>query len=199
METEESDRLPEAVLAGLRAGEASALEDCYRRFGSRVYRICRGMLRQPTDAEDATQEVFLKVLVRAHQFEERARFSTWLHRLTVNLCLNRIEKERLRVGPSIELGEGAGGELVDQALSPLEAAVRGEAGSRALTLLAQLPPDSRAVLVLRELEELTYAEIAQVLSVPVGTVMSRLARAREKVTALVSLPHKKNPTCRSAS
>lgn len=167
-----------------------------------MYRICLSMLRQATDAEDATQEVFLKVLDRAHQFREQARFSTWLHRLTVNLCLHRIEKESLRSLESIDLHQevrDTGFALVDASPSPLEAAAGSEANGRLQGLLARLPPPSRAVLVLRELEELSYAEIAEVLSIPIGTVMSRLARARERMAALLPVPPANAQTERSAS
>lgn len=173
--------LEPTVLAGLRAGDVRALEACYRRFGARVHRLCRAMLGQPSDSEDATQEIFLKVLERAHQFEERARFSTWLHRLALNHCLHRLEKDGRRRTEPLEL------ELVDEMPTPVEACERTEARTRVEALLAQIPPEQRAVIALRELEGLAYAEIAEVLHIPVGTVMSRLARARERLARRVAI------------
>ena len=191
--------LDRSVLSRLRAGDARALEDCYRVFGARVFRLCRLMLNQDSDAEDATQEVFLKVFDRVHQFEERARFSTWLHRLTVNHCLSRREKDRVRrTGPMDELDA-----CESNGTSPVERAHEAETQRRLQSLLERVPAHHRAVLVLRELEGLAYAEIAEVLAVPVGTVMSRLARARERLTSLVRGMNKTGehafPPSRSAS
>jgi len=184
------------VLAGLRAGDPSALAECYRLYGARVYRLCRGLLCQPTDAEDAVQEVFLKLLDRAGQFEGRARFSTWLHRLTVNHCLHRLEKEHRRRADALDR------ELVDDAATPARRAEGEESRVLLAKLLLRIPPAHRAVLVLRELEGLAYVEIAEVLAVPVGTVMSRLARAREGLARLVppaSTPSVPATTTRTAS
>lgn len=191
------DDLAPAVLAGLRRGEADALADCYRAFGARVYRICRGLLRQEHDAQDATQEVFLKVLERASQFGGRSRFATWLHRLTVNHCLHRLEKEERRRAGSLDraLDRALDDEracepaLVARDPSPAEGLVAREARKRVEDLLARLPAEQRAVLVLRELEGLSYAAIAEVLGVPPGTVMSRLARARERLLGFPTDEH----------
>lgn len=184
-----------SVLARLRAGDVGALEVCWREYGGRVFRVCRALLSQDSDAEDATQEVFLKLFERTHQFADRARFSTWLHRMTVNHCLNRIEKEGRRRARPNEIEEAVRNghepeEPLDRAPSPVEMAEEKEAQSRLDRLLERVPAEQRAVLVLRELEGLSYAEIAETLSIPEGTVMSRLARARERITTLArTAPH----------
>jgi RNA polymerase sigma-70 factor (ECF subfamily) len=146
-----------------------------------VYRLCLRLLGLAAEAEDATQEVFLKLFERAASFDGRARFSTWLHRLTVNHCLHRIEKERLR--RTDPLGEDDP-KLRDPGPGPARALERDETREHLAALLARLSPEHRSVLVLRELEELPYQEIAETLAVPVGTVMSRLARAREALVRL---------------
>jgi len=171
------------LIERLRLGEAAALEELYGLLGSRVYRVARGLLPQDSDAEDATQEVFLKVYERAGQFDGRARFTTWLHRLTVNHCLHRIERERLRRAEPLEGGPRES--LADGGPGPGEESARNDDQRRIDALLERVPPHQRAALVLREVEGLSYAEIAAVLEVPVGTVMSRLARARERLVALV--------------
>ncbi len=183
--------LDPAVLAGLRAGKKHALEACYEAFGGRVLRLCQRMLLQVSDAEDATQEVFLKVYQRAGQFEGRSRFSTWLHGVTVRHCLSRLERERVR---ATEPMEAAGGSE-DPGPGPLQRAHESEVTDRLEALLQRLPPSQRAVLVLRELEGLSYAEMAQALAIPEGTVMSRLARARERLAAMV---HGAAPACDDA-
>jgi len=165
--------------------EREALREAYELHGARVFRLCRGLLGRQVEAEDATQEVFLKLFERAASFDGRARFSTWLHRLTVNHCLHRLEKERLRRADELPHGESG---PTDQGPGPGRELERGEAHGELAGLLARLSPEHRAVLVLRELEQLTYQEIAATLAVPAGTVMSRLARAREALVRLARPP-----------
>src|SRR5262245_2536858 len=90
-----------ALAAGLARRERWALKEAYERHGARVQRLCLRLLGCPSEAEDAAQEVFLKLFERAASFDGRARFSTWLHRFAVNLCLHRLEKERLRTGSDL--------------------------------------------------------------------------------------------------
>ncbi|MSR63070.1 MAG: RNA polymerase sigma factor [Planctomycetes bacterium] len=168
------------LAAGLARRELGALHATYERHGERVQRLCLRLLGRSADAEDAAQEVFLRLFERAASFDGRARFSTWLHRLTVNLCLHRLEKERRRVGRSLPDAD----ELVDPGAAPDAELGRTEARETLARLLARLSGEHRAILVLRELEGLSYAEIAATLELPVGTVMSRLARARGELVRL---------------
>lgn len=179
-----SDMDPDQALARrLVEREMEALKEAYELHGERVQRLCLRLLGRRADAEDATQEVFLKLFERARTFDGRARFSTWLHRLTVNLCLTRMERERVRVARTLPTDEGA---LVDPAESPLESSSRTEAREALQSLLQRLSSEHRAVLVLRELEQLSYQEIAATLDLPEGTVMSRLSRAREQLVRLAT-------------
>lgn len=164
----------------LRTRDPRALEDAWRELGARVHRLCRRMLGRPDDAEDATQEVFLKLYERVGSFEGRSRLATWIYRLAVHHCLHRLERERLRAADELtdDLAER------DPLACPVEGSSRAEAAERLERLLARLSPEHRAVLVLREVEELSYQEIAEALAVPVGTVMSRLSRAREALVRL---------------
>ena len=171
-----------ALVSRLRAGDGGALEACYRRHGARVYRLCLRLLGREPDAEDATQEVFLKLLERIDSFSGRAHFSTWLHRLTVNHCLHRLEREHRRRAAA--LPEDDHDHPIDRADSPPEQLARTESRETLQGLLDRLSSEQRAVIVLREIEQLTYQEIAETLEIPVGTVMSRLARAREQLVRL---------------
>lgn len=182
-----SDMDPDqALVRGLENRETSALREAYERHGERVQRLCLRLLGRPADAEDAAQEVFLKLFERAGSFDGRARFSTWLHRLTVNHCLQRMERERLRLVRSLPEDGGAGSEraLIDPCETPPEALSRTETRLELQGWLARLSGEHRAVLVLRELEGLSYREIADTLAIPEGTVMSRLSRAREQLVEL---------------
>ncbi len=174
-----------ALVEGLKRREPDALHEAYERHGERVQRLCRRLLGRAADAEDAAQDVFVRLFERARSFDGRARFSTWLHRLTVNTCLHRIERERQRRGPPLPAD---GDEPADARASPLDAAARAEAGERLERLLGRLSAEHRAVLVLRELEQLSYREIALALGIPEGTVMSRLSRARESLLRLLGAP-----------
>ena len=162
-----------------------ALSACYATYGSRVWRLALGLLGSAPEADDATQEVFLRVLEKARTFEARSRFSTWIHRLTVNHCKNRRSSERAR-GARHEALEGV--ELASPGSGPLDAAAASDERERLLGVLARLPEEQRAVLVLREVEGLSYKEIAGLLEIPEGTVMSRLARARERLVLELGAP-----------
>jgi RNA polymerase sigma-70 factor (ECF subfamily) len=164
--------LDEETVRALAAGDPQALARCFRAHGARIWRVARGILGQAADADDATQEIFLRVRDKAAGFDGRGSFSAWLRRLAVNHCLNLLEERRRRNGRLEEVAPdaiAAGGRV------PFEAE---EALARALE---RLPSEQRAVLVLRELDGLSYREIADALSIPAGTVMSRLARARERL------------------
>jgi RNA polymerase sigma-70 factor, ECF subfamily len=167
--------LDASVIARLQGGDVAALEVCYRQFGPPVQRLCRRLVGRD-GADDAAQEVFLRVLEHASQYTGRARFSTWLYQVATNHCLRRVERERIRTGAPLGEERAAG-----WAVDTLRAVDDRDEVER---WLAEVTADQRAVLVLRELEGLDYAEIALVLGVPEGTVMSRLHRARQRLIEL---------------
>ena len=180
-----------SLVEGLRQREMSALREAYERHGAQVQRLCLRLLGRATDAEDATQDVFLKLLERTGSFDGRSLFSSWLHRLTVNTCLHRLERERLRlVRPLPEALDAP----ADPGEAPGDSLARTEVRLQLERLLARLSGEHRAVLVLRELEGLSYREIAATLSVPEGTVMSRLARARAELVRLAGAAPRSEPT-----
>jgi len=192
----DSADLTPSDLERLRRGDARGLEAAYRQFGARVQRMCLGLLGDRGAAEDATQEIFLRVLERARQFSGESRFSTWLYRIAVNHCLNAKEKERIRRTEPLEgpVAEGA----ISPRASPAELAGAHEARDLVLARLARLSEEHRAILVLREIDGLAYEDIAGVLGVPVGTVMSRLARARERWIALAPATREPDATRRAS-
>ncbi|HLQ39316.1 MAG TPA: sigma-70 family RNA polymerase sigma factor, partial [Planctomycetota bacterium] len=141
--------LPPDELHALQRGDVRALAAVFRLYGDRVHRTCRNLLGQHADADDAAQEVFLRVLDKAHTYAGGARFSTWLYRLTVNHCLNVRRRPRLAGGDDPDA-------LPSPLLSPVEAAEHTEARSALDRLLLRLSPDARAIVVLREIEQLSY-------------------------------------------
>lgn len=156
-------------------GEIEGLEKLYGLYAERVFRTCFRILGDRSAAEDQTHEVFLRLFDQIDRFDGRSRFSTWLYRLTVNHTLNRLRRRQRRSSKLKEFvrpGEGPPQELPDRGL------LRQEDEDRVQALLSALSPEHRTILVLREIEGLGYAEIAAVLGIAKGTVMSRLHRAR---------------------
>ena len=153
-----------------RRGDPAGLELLYGLHGRAVYRVARNLLGQDADAEDATQEVFLRAFDKIDSFEERSRFSTWLYRLTVRHCLNRARSAWRRRARALD----------EEPATPASSTTLDDV-DEVDRLLSGLAPEARAILALREIEGLDYREIAGVLDVPIGTVMSRLHRARESL------------------
>lgn len=162
-----------------RRGDARGLEALFRAHGDRIFRVALAVLGQHADAEDAAQEVLLRTFAKLPGFAGRSRLSTWIYRVTLHHCLNL---RRRRVTQPLPLADDS----VPSARgpSPLEESSASEQRELLLQRLRRLGPALHAVLVLREVEGLRYDEIAAVLDIPIGTVMSRLARARRKVAWL---------------
>ena len=157
------------------AGRLEGLELLYETHRLPVFRTCLRLLGSSPSAEDATQEVFMRVFERIRTFDRRAAFSTWLYRLTVNHCLNQLDRTQRRAALAMdEIPEPR-----DSSHGPEGAYLGAESDRLVLQALGRLSADHRTMIVLREIEELSYRDIAAILDVPVGTVMSRLCRARE--------------------
>lgn len=165
------------------SGDTSALGELYQRYHRRVYALCLRMCANTGEAEDLTQEVFIKLYHEAGTFRGESAFSTWLHRLTVNVVLMYFRRHKRRFERpthDVEVPERAapgterpGGMPVFDRLD-LDRA------------LAFLPPGSRAVFVLFDVEGYTHEEIAQLLGCAAGTSKSQLFKARTKLRALLS-------------
>lgn len=170
----------EAVIRQCQAGDIRGLEEVYRLYGQRIFALCLRMTGDATKAEDLVQEILLRVFEQIGKFSGRSKLSTWLYRLAVNHTLNEIKRDQLRSHAS--LGDVPLDVLPESDLPmPEEAAARAEEREFLDRLLARLAPEMRAVMVLREIEGLAYREIAEVLGIPIGTVMSRLSRARDRL------------------
>ena len=173
-----------ALLAATAAGDAGAFEALVHRHQDRVIGVCQRLLGDREDARDAAQDVFLKVYRKAGSFRPRARVSTWIYRIAVNLCLNRLRRRKLvrflpLAGSNRPAAEDDAPERDPEDPGPapdarLEARRRWAATRRAIDAL---PESQRTVLVLARFEGLSYREIAGVLGITVGAVESRLFRA----------------------
>jgi len=164
-------RIEEAKLVyRIRQGDDIALREVIERHRVRLIRTACNILRDAMEAEDVAQEAFLKAFRELHRLRDDRAFASFIYRICVRLCVDRLRLKRAE----------------PTALEPADVAPSGSIENRVLIekLLAKLPADLRTTLVLREMEQLSYEEVAQVMSVPVGTVRSRLHTARERFRAL---------------
>lgn len=161
-----------------RAGDPHAFERVVRTHYERVFRLCLRMTGSPADAEDLTQDTFLRIHRKAAHFRGDSDLSTWIYRIAYNQCLDHLRRRRRRPADSLDGYEESGRSLPDPASGPEEHAFARVEAQRVRAALASLPEEYRAVVILREIEDLSYEQIAAVLRCPVGTVRSRLARGR---------------------
>ena len=166
-----------------RQGDQAAFEQLVRLYEKRVFALTLRMCRNPEDAAEAAQEAFLSAWQGLAFFRGESSFATWLYRLASNACVDLLRREGRRqsaAGPSLN-DEEVQLEVPDTAPSPQEQAERSELRQQIEAGLQALTPDHRQVLLLREMHQLSYDEIAQALDVDVGTVKSRVNRGRKQL------------------
>jgi RNA polymerase sigma-70 factor (ECF subfamily) len=178
-----TDRLDDApLLARALEGDDDAFEEIVRRYQRRVYGVARRICRRHDVADDVTQEAFVKAFAALDRFDPTRPFGPWVVRIATNVALNHLRSPRSREDPLPD----ESGELRAPERSALEDVLQGEAVRAHEQALDELPVEQRAVFVLRSEEELSYKEIAAALGVSMGTVMSRLFRAREHLVAALA-------------
>ena len=171
------DPLEADLIRKARGGNLFAFAEMVKRYQRRVYGVARRIVQRHDVADDVTQEAFLRGYQALASFDVERPFGPWICRIAANLAVNHVRSPRAR---EQELPEGHL-ETRSHASDPLRDVLENEAQSVLQQALAGLPPDQRAVLVLRVVEDLSYREIADALQLEMGTVMSRLSRAREKL------------------
>ena len=165
----------EGMVERFRQGDADAFDDLFRHYQAYIYNICWGILADPEDAEDATQETFLRAYRGCTQFRGQAQLTTWLYRIAVNTALRRESDRRKRAWRPLE---EAPAEEEGPHVAWSERVEEMERTRRVRAVLQALPAGYRAVLVLRYFHDLTHAEMAEVLAVSVSSAKVRLHRAR---------------------
>jgi RNA polymerase sigma-70 factor (ECF subfamily) len=172
------------------AGDESAFNEIVTRYRDRIFSIAIGLLRNRADAEEITQDALVRAYRGLARFRGDSSLATWMHRITVNLARNRywyFFRRRRQDSLSLDhaLGEDGGGSLADVIAAdepdPAQLAVRDEFSEHIAAAMAQLDAPQREILALRNLRGLSYDEIADQLRINVGTVKSRIARARENL------------------
>lgn len=153
-----------------RQGDETAMASLIARHRGRLVRTASNLLRDRFEAEDVSQDAFLKAFRELHKLRDDRAFSGYLYRICVRLCMDRLRSKRPEVSDFDSIQPHSGGAVENRVVVE--------------KLLAQLPAELRTTLVLREMEQLSYEEVAEVMHVPVGTVRSRLHTARERFRKL---------------
>lgn len=173
----------EELVDAARRGDGAALDALLRRHADRLGALCRRLAGNPHDGADCLQEALVAIVRGLPAFDGRSRFGTWAHRVTTNACLDELRRRGRRpvaVGDPPETGGASGEGGVDARLAVDSA-------------LATLPEEFRVAVVLRDLCDLDYAEIAEAVGVPVGTVKSRIARGRAALADALAGNHPDAP------
>jgi RNA polymerase sigma-70 factor (ECF subfamily) len=174
------------LMQAFQAGDLSAFDTLVDRHRARVVRLAYRYLGDENSAEDLAQETFLRVYRSKHTWKPAARFSTWLHRVTVNACLNELRARRARRGVETTASLGPDGTLPQEssdpkAPAPGDALLRAELAEKVRAAIAKLPDDQRVAVLLSKYEDLSYRELADALDRSVPAVKSLLVRARENL------------------
>lgn len=165
------------------AGNADAFEQLVIKYQSHIYNLCFRMTGNAEDAADLSQESFIKAWNNLSSFHFEAAFSTWLYRLTSNTCLDFLRSAKRHPQVSLTVEDGDGEEAVldipDAAATPEESVISAEDAQLLALAMEALDPEQRQILTLRVVNEMSYADIADILRIREGTVKSRLSRARD--------------------
>ena len=161
------------------AGDTEAFGELVTKYRAKIFTMVYGMVRDEQDAWDLAQEGFLKAWHSIHLFEGRSSFYTWLYSITVNLAICSLRRKGRR--EEVELNDAIPSFLPGPGVNYQRTEIREQVNAA----LAKLSPEHRAVVVLKELEDLQYHEIAEVLNLSMGTVMSRLFYGRKKLQSML--------------
>jgi RNA polymerase sigma-70 factor (ECF subfamily) len=173
-------------------GDIDAFEELVARYERKVYTIAYRYMGNPEDASDLAQETFLKVFKSIDKFRGESSFSTWIYRITANICKDELRKIKRKPQTSLDqeiwLDEGSViRQVVDEKPTPDEAFEQKELWNYLQDLIANLSPEYRMVIVLRDINGYSYEEIAQITETSLGTVKSRLNRARKALSEQINL------------
>jgi RNA polymerase sigma-70 factor, ECF subfamily len=184
-EDRERDR---ELVRRVQEGDQRAFRELYDRYQKRAQAVAYGVLKNRHDAADVVQESFVKVHKHLGAFQGSSSFYTWLYRIVMNLAIDQLRRKKTARPAVYDDGIDREGDLADEAIlprmldsNPRKTVLRRELMARVETALGTLPEYHRQVIVLREIEGMSYEEMAEVLEVPKGTIMSRLFHARRKM------------------
>ena len=165
----------EKLISSAQNGDSQALEILLRNHYEKIWGICKRLMINDQDALDATQESLIAIATRINKFERRSKFSTWLYRVTTNICFDELRKKSRIPTPDSES---------EQLEISIEPSFENQIDDKLLIneVLNLLPNEFKTVLVLRDLCDLNYDEISEILNIPIGTVRSRISRGRSAIS-----------------
>ncbi len=172
-------------------GDMAAFEQLISNYQMKIYHIAYHMLSNEQDAEDAAQEAMIKAYRYLGSFKEESGFYTWIYRITHNICLDMLRRRKRSLTHETDLvkkdqdGQEAELQIVDAKPQPEEQLMRQQVQNEMQNAIAELKENYRVVLVMRDIEGMSYDDIAAVLEISAGTVKSRLNRARENLRKIV--------------
>lgn len=178
-----------ALIARTVDGDHEAFGQLVETYEKQVYNLCLRMCGNPEDAHDLAQEAFIKAWRGLRFYKSEAAFSTWLYRLTSNVCIDFLRRQKRR--PTVSLTVREDGEesteleVEDIQSQPEEQVLHNEVRTEIAKAMDQLEDEFRMILTLRVIDELSYEEIAEIMDLKIGTVKSRLARARLKLKKIL--------------
>lgn len=180
----------EALVAACQSGKLEAFDQLVTLYRGKVYAMIVNMIRNDADAWDLAQDVFIKAWKALPKFEARSAFYTWLYRITHNVTYDWMRKKKVRGDAEFDdnlatQAEPGAHTAPRETGTPDEVITRGELGDRLENAIESLSADHRAVILLKEVDGLSYQEIADTLECSMGTVMSRLFYARKKLQTLL--------------
>ena len=180
------------LVDAFQTGDKSAFDELVRKHKDRIFNLCYWFLGDYQEANDCAQDTFIKIYRNLLQFKFQSTFSTWAHRIAVNTCKNRLKSFHYRFNRKIVRLENCGGisnperEIADETRSP---AVEYEKKERRLMIqkaIETLPTEKKTVIVLRDIQGLSYEEIVKITGLSLGTLKSKLARARQDLRFILS-------------
>jgi len=169
----------------IKKGDKKAFRELYDDYHQKVYNTAISMLGDVEDAEDAVQEVYMKIYRKVSSFDGRSNIGTWLHRIVVNVCIDYVRRNKVQRFNTLSVGEGSLDKLHENGNEVEKSVTSSEVNKITRNAITQLSPKLRAVVVLRDLQGFAHAEIAEILGCSGGTVSSRLNRGRLKLRALL--------------
>jgi len=177
------------LITAAMAGDRAAMDALLRSHHDRVYAVCRRITGNDADAADATQEALIAIVRSLGRFDGRSAFSTWVYRIATNASLDELRRRKRR--PMVIVDDPVSHELPDHDSGDR---IDGFGDRMAIdTALRLVPEDFRVPLVMRDVCDLDYAEIAETLDIPVGTVKSRIARGRGALAQILRAGNQTDP------
>lgn len=166
-------------------GDAQAFEALMLLHQNSIFALCLRMMGQRQDALDMAQEAMLRVYRSLGNFKAQANFGTWVYRITTNVCIDELRRRKRKEALSLDALSENGFEQEGEAQSPEQEFLRLEIREELAAAIAMLPEDQRAAVVLRDVQGLSYEEVAQSLSINLNTVKSRISRGRQRLRKIL--------------